>query len=305
MKAEAYVEYYLKVQVGKKANSSFPKVATIPIEFKAQSISISRPIGQKQVRQIPVTIKTLKFLPENAEAGLSKGKQLKGFFQPSSVPQYSFTVKVRYPTMIQLDHVQPIYFGISLTPEFTRPKTTIDIGPEGLPKVRVTSISLLLRSTTQIRAPAILGYTTSDKHHEYPIHFPSSNQTAKDSIIPANSTFVDFGTKLNLRLTRTHSSALKTYKSAQFERPLTASFATYNISLQYEFRWRIEIECAGETQSLSNHGSPGQCIVLAGVKEEESKWVGKERGTDYDGVVNTALSIAKGVTAVLGAVQGG
>lgn len=349
-KAEAYVEYIFKVEVSSPSTSQ-TQTATLPLALRAPSTE--KPIMEFKIksRSVPITIKALRLLPEHATEHPGARKQVKSFFRPSKVPQYAFTLKVDYPTVVQLDHPDPLPMRISIIPDLNPSKTTMDL-TNGLPDVRVVGMSVCLRSTTTVQAPTTFSSTESDKTHEYHFDFkmpfhpsqytipvdklsdlkagvktgdPSVTEAARlekilhfypayvlnpvASTSPLETTpvpaFLDLTPLLSLRLTRTHSSA-QGLKSSRFDHPLTATFSTYNIAVKYEIRWKIEIECAGQMDDISNSFGFAwdECSVLdrseEQVKAQGSEWVGKERGRDWDEVGNVVGVAGQGLQAIFG-----
>jgi hypothetical protein len=325
------------------------QTATLPLALRAPSTE--KPITEFKMksRSVPIIIKTLRLLPEHATEKPVARKQMKSFFRPSKVPQYAFTLKVDYPTVVQLDHPESWPMRISIIPDLRSSKTTMDLA-NGLPDVRVVGMSVSLCSTTTVQAPTTFSSTESDKEHEYhfsfrklfepsqytipvgkledlkagvkesdpfdaeaarsekmshfyPSYTPPDDPTTSSNVTP--TPVLDLTPLLQLRLTRTHSSA-QGLKSAQFERPLIPTFSTYNINVKYKIRWKLEIECAGQKDDISNlFGYVWDDWLVFDRSEEEARkmemeWMGKERGRDWDEVNNVVSVASQGLQAILG-----
>lgn len=307
-RVEAFVEYILSVSVSFLSTSHPQTTVALPLTLRAPSSE--KPVTgtdlKMKSRSLPIVIKTLRLAPEHAIQPPGKRKQMKGFFGLEKVPKYAFTLKVGYPTVVQLESPEALALRIEVIPDLE--ETTMDItNGHGLPDVRVTGIEMWLHGTTTVRAPTTFSMTESEKSHEYRFKFEKPFG-GNEFIIPTNQV-LDLTPLLKLRLSRTHSSA-QGVSYPKFERPLTPSFSTYNINVKYEIRWEIKIECAGVKESISNlFGFEwDECTVLGpsdmDAKAQESAWMGKERGRDYDEIGN-AFSLGSQVFQdVLGLLGG-
>lgn len=112
--------------------------------------------------------------------------------------------------------------------------------------------------------------------------------------------YLDLGQLLNLRLSRTHSTRLEGERNDfKTKRPLWPSFKTYNIHLYYEWKYKITITCAGETQVIEGK----QRVELIGQSEEQEQDI----NVDKQGVRKKWKELmegAEGVGEVLGIVGG-
>ncbi|KAF4628528.1 hypothetical protein G7Y89_g9617 [Cudoniella acicularis] len=77
-----------------------------------------------------------------------------------------------------------------------------------------------------------------------------------------HSAVLDLGQILDIRATPTYAHTQKV--KALFLRPLVPTFSTFNIAVEYGIRWKIELECAGEKETISNYDIfMDPCLVLA------------------------------------------
>ena len=137
---------------------------------------------------------------------------------------------------------------------------------------------------------------------------PQATTTAPTAV--EQSDVVNLGALLGLQVSRDHSSWKSHPHRLPFERPLWPTFNTYNLRVRYDLRYKIGIECAGETddQIWNLNYASADCAVLApselDVVREESQWVGKDKGSDTDGLqlANTAWNIAQLVQGIVSAV---
>lgn len=143
-KAEAYVEYVLAATLGASIKCIMPLV----LRVKSMDFPFSTSDHKLSKRSTPVDIRTLKLLPEHAGQSLTT-KQRFASVLSRKVPRYAFNIHVRSPTVIQLNHPQPIPLEVWITPLRTANRTTI---LEPFPEVRLTSLSLYLEATMEARA---------------------------------------------------------------------------------------------------------------------------------------------------------
>lgn len=165
---EAYIEYVLVATYGEST-------AYHPIYLRRQSVA--NPITNYKMRTQtqPNVVKSLKLLPEHADTKLTFGQKSSRFFRPSKTPKYSYTVKVEYPQVIQLEHPDPIPFKIHIIPDLDPQKTTIcpDNDTRTLPPVNVVSVEMKLHGDFGIRTPGSLWDTDTIKNHTFPFTFPT------------------------------------------------------------------------------------------------------------------------------------
>ena len=121
---------------------------------------------------------------------------------------------------------------------------------------------------------------------------------------------LNLGALLDLRVSRNHSTWKCHPHDVPFERPLWPTFDTYNMRVRYDLRYKIGIECAGETvdQIWNLNYVSTDCAVLApselDVVREEGQWVGKEKGSDLDALqlANAAWNVAQLVQGIVSVV---
>ena len=180
---EAYIEYVLLAE-GAGTTASYP--------LYVRQRSIPSPVQnfKMQTRTFEKVIKTPKLLPEHATADLSFKQKSKKFFRPSKTLRYGYTVKVEYPTVIQLEHPQPIPLKIYLIPDLDPKKTTIcasgDISE--LPAVQVLNMEFKLKGDVNIRCPGMMWDTTTEKNHNFEFSFRGSPSPIEIPVITPPTT---------------------------------------------------------------------------------------------------------------------
>lgn len=147
---EAYIEYVL-VAEGRDA------IASLPLYVRRRYSPVPITDYRMKTKSFYHMVKTPRLLPEHANKPLTFGQKMSGLFRPSKTPRYTCTVKVEYPTLIQLEHPNPIPLRICIAPIMSPEMTTIC--PEGnidnLPPVEIVSMEIRLQSDVNIRCPGI------------------------------------------------------------------------------------------------------------------------------------------------------
>lgn len=281
---EGRIEYVLKGEAFKDPSSTKPKYcATLPLRLKQPAVPfpITDFAPKYDIQQ--VAIKTLRLIPGNEQRKIKTREKLKGFFQPSTLPKYTFTLKVKYPSILQLNHPEPISLLVSLIPDQnpsleqeTRSEKSEKAKREERPPIRIVSLDLSLRCFTCVRGKKYgeIRQTASKEHKyyfetkqsfvgdQYELQYPSSSSVAPPppyavpgsgpsaSSAPMEPGTIDLGRLLGLRLTPTHAEGQG--KAAVFDNELAPTFGTYNITVSYGIRWKIGVECRGERKVVSN-----------------------------------------------------
>ena len=173
---EAYIEYVLVAEGG-------DVIASLPLYVRRRYSPV--PIADYRMKTMSFyhMFKTPRLLPEHAGKPLTFGKKMSGVFRPSKTPQYTLTVKVEYPTLIQLEHPNCIPLRICIAPIMDHEKTTIC--PEGhidkLPPVEIVSMEIGLQSDVNIRCPGRLWDSGTTKEHTFKFQF---QRPMKPAIVP-------------------------------------------------------------------------------------------------------------------------
>ncbi|KAL9090664.1 MAG: hypothetical protein Q9165_005152 [Trypethelium subeluteriae] len=297
-KIQAFVEYALLAEVGSTK-------AVVPLYVRQRSVPSPIASHAMQLRSFLQETKTLALLPEYAGVSPPFGAKLVSMLRPSKTPKYSYSIMVAYPTIIQLEHPEPLPFKIYLIPNLDSKETTIS--PEGgnvdqLPVVTITSMAVELKSHIHIRCPGTFSDHGDSKHHTYrisgrsistPVAVPiiqksdskpdQSQETAnlfsfnpyttskQKAIIP--SAALDLGILFSVFL-----------GARSAKRQIYPSFATYNIAVSHTLKWKVNFSCAGEKHSVG--GEPGVTVLAPSEEQEQMKMkkLGRYRGMEksYD-----------------------
>ena len=163
---EAYIEYVLLAQ-------TVDAEACLPLYVRQRSVP--SPITDYRLRSTTFSrmIKSWSLLPEFAGKPIAPMESMKRSLKRVKTPQYTYTVKVTFPTIIQLEHPEPIPFTIFLIPNLDPQKTTIcpDGNVDTLPTVEVTSMAMNLLGDVSVRCPGTFWDTGTEKNHTFKMVF--------------------------------------------------------------------------------------------------------------------------------------
>jgi Arrestin (or S-antigen), N-terminal domain len=238
---ECYVEYKLEATMTRPPGSS---------KFFASDMKVGLPLGLLPHRNVEYpslelksmqghfTARTLRLLPEKADAKLSMKEKMRSTFKKSELPSASFSLKIDFPTQI--------YPGGPFNLKVSMKHTGSNCQQK--PTVFLKSVKVEVKSTVSIRAPA-----TFTDHHE---HASWSHQLLGRSGI-------------NLEIPEMHDVPQKDPIQAIEDglslcgtgvvntRPVQVSFNTYNIAVSSRLAFNISVSCADKIFSCGY-----QCALM-------------------------------------------
>ena len=164
--SEAYVEYVLQAEVGQSK-------ATLPLFLRNNGTPAPITNHKPQARSALQLVRSPRLLAEHADKKLTFKQKSSRLFRPSKTPRYTYHVRVEYPTIIQLEHPDPIPLRIAVAPDLDPEKTSIcrDGDLQNLPPVNITAIKLQLKMQIDIRCPGTFWDAENDKYHDFDIPF--------------------------------------------------------------------------------------------------------------------------------------
>ena len=146
----------------------------------------------------------------------------------------------------------------------------------------------------------ILVFVKENPDHVEELERDISVPLSTGSEVPIDSSgALDVGRLLNLRVSRSQSSSKALPRTHSFEQPLWPGFGTYNITVRYDLRWKMNIECAGEKDTIWNlNMAAANCSVIApserDLAKEEHQWSGKVPGARWD-LTTSAINVVGSV----------
>ncbi|KAK6073254.1 hypothetical protein SCUP234_08852 [Seiridium cupressi] len=254
-----YVEYRLEAEVHQV--SAPPAVATFPVFVRPRSTA--RPMENTIFHSALYneSVKTLHLDPEYAGKSLTFRQHMTSVFQRSKLPEYSFTLVVEYPSVIQLDHPEPISFRLRAIAGEFKPSTQSTKTAGGPPALTLASADIRLRSQTTTDALEGTSYTvTSNKAGQWDsaglinwADIPNSPimTSIPDDVTAPNSAF-DIGKHFRVSLSP-HGLSLGRVALQRFvpSNAIYPSFQTRHISHIHQIKWKVVICCAGKNRKIS------------------------------------------------------
>jgi hypothetical protein len=260
-----FVEYFLEADI---YQASGPRaVATFPLNVRPQSTAQPITDTSPQLIGFNESVKTLHLDPQYAEKDLSFRQHMQTIFKRSTLPKYSFIVMVEYPTVIQMEHSDPLSFKMRVV-SIQEPGQTSDFLIKTPPEVKLVSARLNLQSATHVanmegNTYKLTGREEGHWQDNYLVDWSSNEAKRKKAASPSNSgdgdldeiaaatlpdesrqsggAWFDMGAALGLRVSA-HGVSLP---EGQFPRPLYPSFATRHTTHAHQLRWRLVVAVAG------------------------------------------------------------
>ena len=245
----AFVEYYLEAAFREEKDSS-PTTATLLIILRADSTPYPLTTFNLISRIHPGYIKTQHLIPGMESTELSFHQKTQRFFGSSKVPQFSFSVYIDSPTVLQMQNPIPIPFKIRIVPNREQ---TSDIIADVPQTIMLTSLTMELKATTRIMCEGHMGPHTASGTKEYnfapegtvlglnnPINIPLSS----DSETTALDVGAFLGLSLDYRCAKSRGKQLRQFGN------LYPSFVTYNIRHSHQLSWELILEVAGEKTKI-------------------------------------------------------
>jgi hypothetical protein len=238
-----FVEYYLEAEFWQE-NKSSPTIATLPLAIRAPSIPYPLVDFDMKSRTFPSCIKTQRLIPGMEDAELSFRQMAQKFFGSSKVPQFSFSVQVECPAVIQLENPNPIPFKIRVISDRQR---TSDIVTDFPKSMALGALKIELKAVTSVicerehTADGIEMFNIVDTGTLVnPISVPSG--TAAEAL--------DLGAILELYLHSDHLN-VRGKRSRQFRSLIYPNFITYNIKRTHQLKWEFRLSVVGESIKIS------------------------------------------------------
>ncbi|KAK9772839.1 hypothetical protein SCAR479_10524 [Seiridium cardinale] len=241
--------------------SAPPAVATFPLFVRPRSIA--RPMEGTILHGALYneSVKTLHLDPEYAGKSLTFRQHMTSVFQRSKLPEYSFTLVVEYPSVIQLEHPDPISFRLRAIAGEFKPSTPDTKTAGAPPALNLVSADIQLSSQTTTDALEGTSYTvTGNKSGQWDsaslVNWADMPNSPIVTSIPTdvtapNSTF-DIGKQFRVSLSQNGLSLGRV--GLQRHVPSNAiypSFQTRHISHIHQIKWKLVIRCAGKNRKIS------------------------------------------------------
>ncbi|RBQ79286.1 hypothetical protein FVER14953_09956 [Fusarium verticillioides] len=241
---EGFVEYFMKATLRATAKGHV-NVTEAVLPFDVINLSPDPPIadfGLKGSRSRQ-TMSSYRLVPGTEDVKLSFSQKIKQSFSTSSVPELVCNLLVDVPTVIQLENPTPIPFKLRVVPDLNATSEIIRQIPQ---KVKLTSVSMRIVSSTEVISEGTLFSQTNEKREENDLCVESAmNRIQGDIYIPCTDEGppLDIGAILGLRLEQLRPGSPHRPSSLV---KLNPTFTTYNIRHSHRLTWKVIGEIAEE-----------------------------------------------------------
>jgi len=269
---------------------------TLPlgIEFRMPSCVAEKPRPEASsaehsplhTQTISYTMKSSKLLLWEREprSGLQKRQNFsfsstihdrtKSMFTSSTLPRFTFKLSVSTPNTIRILNENGIPFVINAVPVRDEERTTIP--PEQYPDIRIDNITLTVKALTYVRWKSMISDRSMCTSSEIKLLDcqPVNQSMMMDRKSRDRQSFVTTDedtttenppvTEAGIDLSKIPSlvAVLKAYKARHHtERPLPPTFHSYIISREYELKWKLELDVAGEKVEIDSDASRPITVV--------------------------------------------
>lgn len=249
---EAYNEYFLLAELTTQSGGSVKtEIATLPINVLAGSTP--GPIAEfHSQRFAPLChLSSHRLVPGAENSSLSLQQRTQHLFRSSKVPQYSFTLQVDCPRMLQIGNSTPIPFKLLAIRE---PSHTTDVLQDHDLELNLASIQLEVRSTTEILCRGtITSHSVKGNRKTRLVDDTPITERKSPIVVPSSAKAepLDIGKALNLTLAN-WGPDLRAESSSKLAHSLFPTFTTYNIQHRHKLMWKVEIGSAGTTTKITD-----------------------------------------------------
>ncbi|KAK7212784.1 hypothetical protein V2G26_019962 [Clonostachys chloroleuca] len=193
---------------------------------------LSPPIADSRLKihEFKRIVHSQRLVPGMRGAPLSLGQHVKKFFHTSSVPRLNLQVLIATPSVIQLNHPDPISLTIKAIPNWSKSSDVLQNVSQTARLVRFWAVlSSICEIPAQYRPLTFTGPEKYTIRHSFVCH----SEPLVEIICSADEEPKDVGKEINLRLVDPEY--------------LVPNFVTYSMKvthkLSFEMRWVIEKEC--------------------------------------------------------------
>ncbi|RYP50910.1 hypothetical protein DL768_003670 [Monosporascus sp. mg162] len=269
-----FVEYFLEAKLHISAAGGDEQVqrAVVPLSI----LPLSTP---DILTEFPLTkqsflcrISTYRFTHGEEAGGLSLGQKTREFFGSSKVPQFTFSLQVEHPVVLQVENSINIPFRLLVLPDYDQTSEAIRDSPH---TVTLTSMTFEIKVSTKLICRGTLSPHTADQTRKVGADLKSAiDQRHEPIVLPSGDKAepLDVGDLLQLNLTSLISRGVRALLKRQTAR-LYPSFTTYNIKNAHKLRWTLTVMAAGVTTEVSSEADltllPGPLGELPPYEENE------------------------------------
>jgi hypothetical protein len=223
---ECFVEYKLEASLTRPQESYKLFSSGITTERRLDflpSRDIQHPdLGLRTVRE-SFAVRTLRLLPEKADAKLTMKEKMRSTFKKDDLPTATFAVFIVHPTLLIRGSPFPLHLCVKHT------STTLDEKPT----IFLQSIKVETKTRVFVRSPGFIGdYNDNDafrrqltQPQRINIAIPESSDNISTSQVPDVSSWLDLTDRVNTQ-------------------SLPIDFTTYNIAIFSKLDITVQVACA-------------------------------------------------------------
>ncbi|RYP69298.1 hypothetical protein DL769_005319 [Monosporascus sp. CRB-8-3] len=269
-----FVEYFLEAKLHISAAGGDEQVqrAVVPLSILPLStpdILTEFPLNKQSFL---CRISTYRFTHGEEAGGLSLGRKTREFFGSSKVPQFTFSLQVEHPVVLQVENSINIPFRLLVLPDYDQTSEAIRDSPH---TVTLTSMTFEIKVSTKLICRGTLSPHTADQTRKVGADLKSAiDQRHEPIVLPSGDKAerLDVGDLLQLNLASLISRGVRALLKRQTAR-LYPSFTTYNIKHAHKLRWTLTVMAAGVTTEVSSEADltllPGPLGELPPYEENE------------------------------------
>ncbi|KAH8901083.1 hypothetical protein GQ53DRAFT_800702 [Thozetella sp. PMI_491] len=268
---DGFVEYWIEATLHLEGRSLVAK-ATLPVQFRAPSTFT--PVADLKLlqRSHKCTVATIRLIPGMENTELSFKQKARQFFGSSKVPFYRWETQIKVPTIIQLEHPEPIPLYVRVVHGLMPSSEIIRDVPQ---IITIESLNLSIKSMNEVVCPGNWTATahTEDGHDHIDLGLiPVFNELKRQGpiVVPQgeDADFLNLGEHMELGLDANRVCALGR-PVRKLSHTLYPTFTTYNIKQSYALRWEITFNVAGELYPVTGD-SPLQILGPSEEREAEA-----------------------------------
>jgi len=195
-------------------------------------------------------------------------------FNSSTLPRFTLKLMISTPNTIQILDEKGITFVVNAVPVQDDERTTIP--PEQYPDMRIDNVTLTVKALTYIRWKGMISDKSMCTDSEIKVldrqsvdqtitmHRKAQGRqgfvTTDEDTTPESSRTIGEG--IDLSKIPGLAAVLRAYKARHHtERPLPPTFHSYIISREYELKWKLELDVAGEKIKIESDRSRPITVV--------------------------------------------
>ncbi|KAF4883970.1 hypothetical protein CGCF415_v015695 [Colletotrichum fructicola] len=242
-----FVEYWLEAELRVEGKSKIIE-ATIPLRvWSVPSPSPPMTYFGLTGRMMSGLVSTQRLIPEMEDVKLSFKQKSQKFFGSSKVPNFHFSMRVEYPTQIQLGNPYTIPFRLRITPNREKSSEVIQDVPQ---KAYVKSAVLEMHSTVGVICPGTFDSHEGSKTRKLCIGRTNKFVNEVDGFeVPCapKEDVLDLGAVLGLQIDARGSVVGASKFGGGTLETMSPTYTTYCVRVSHMLHWEVKVSIGGES----------------------------------------------------------